>query len=60
MLALIIPNKEFVKMHNMDVHVAPLIEELQVLWKGVATYDVMKVEVHKHFYLNFFFNVDNP
>jgi hypothetical protein len=21
---------------------------------------VMKVEVHKHFYLNFFFNVDNP
>jgi hypothetical protein len=40
---LIILGKESVKMHNMDVYLAPLIEELQVLWKGVAVYDVSKV-----------------
>jgi hypothetical protein len=38
-------------MHNIDVCMAPLIENLQVLWKGVATYDVMRVEGHKHFTL---------
>ncbi len=38
-------------MHNINVHMAPLIEDLQMLWKGVATYDVMKVEGHKHFTL---------
>jgi hypothetical protein len=36
MLALIILGKEFMKMHNIDAHMAPIIEELQVLWKGVA------------------------
>jgi hypothetical protein len=51
MLALIIPSKEFVKIHNIDVCMAPLIEDLQVLWKGVAKYDVMRFEGHKHFTL---------
>jgi hypothetical protein len=30
---------------------APLIEELQVLWRGVVVYDVAKVETQKHFTL---------
>jgi len=51
MLALIILNKEFVKMHKIDVYMAPLIEDLQMLWKGVARYDVMRVVGHKHFTL---------
>jgi hypothetical protein len=35
----------------IDVYMAPLIEELQVLWKGVATYDVAKLEGVKNFAL---------
>ncbi len=50
-LAFIIPSKELVKMHHMDVYLAPLIEELQVLWRGVAVYDMAKVETQKHFTL---------
>jgi hypothetical protein len=50
-LTLIIPCKELVKMYHMDVYLAPLIEELQVLWKGVVIYDVAKVETQKHFTL---------
>jgi hypothetical protein len=30
---------------------APLIEELQVLWRGVVAYDVAKVKGKKHFIL---------
>jgi hypothetical protein len=44
MLVLIIPSKEFVKMHNIDVYMVLLIEELQVLWMGVVAYDVLRVE----------------
>jgi hypothetical protein len=40
MLVLLIPSKDSIKMHNFDVCMAPLIEELQDLWKGVPTYDV--------------------
>jgi hypothetical protein len=47
MLALIIPRKELVKMHNFDVYMAHLIKELQMLWKGVATYDVAKAKGQK-------------
>jgi Fe2+ transport system protein B len=43
-LTLIIPGKESMKMHNINVYMAPLIKELQVLWKGVAAYDVARVE----------------
>jgi hypothetical protein len=42
MLTLIIHGKELVKMHNIDVYMAPLIEKLQMLWRGVVTYDVAK------------------
>jgi hypothetical protein len=31
-------------MHNIDVYMAPLIDELQVLWRGVAAYDVARAE----------------
>lgn len=44
MLGLVIPSSKFVRMHNIDVHMAPLIEELQELWKGVIAWDVAKAE----------------
>jgi hypothetical protein len=31
-------------MHNIDVYMAPLIEELQELWRGFITWDVAKAE----------------
>src|SRR5579875_2573792 len=36
---LIIPGKESVKEENIHVYLAPLIEELQRLWKGVKATD---------------------
>jgi hypothetical protein len=42
MLVLLIVGKESVKMHNFDIYMAPLIEELQLLWKGVLAYDVVR------------------
>jgi hypothetical protein len=50
-LALIIPSKETLKMHIINVYMAPLIEELQVLQKGVAAYDVARVKRQQHFTL---------
>ncbi len=38
-------------MHNIDVYMAPLIEELQMLWRGVATYDVARAKGQQHFTL---------
>jgi hypothetical protein len=35
MLTLIIPGKDSVKEKNIHMYLAPLIEELQRLWKGV-------------------------
>jgi hypothetical protein len=40
MLFLIILRKEPVKDANMDTYMAPLIEELQELWRGVIAFDV--------------------
>jgi hypothetical protein len=39
------------KMHSINVYMAPLIEELQVLWRGVAAYDVARAEGQQHFSL---------
>jgi hypothetical protein len=39
MLALIIPGKESVRDKNVDVYMAPLIEELQELWTGIDCLD---------------------
>ncbi len=38
-------------MHNIDVYMAILIKEFQVLWRGVVAYDVAKVKGKKHFIL---------
>jgi hypothetical protein len=35
MLALLIPRKKSVKNHNIDMYLAPLLAELQLIWKGV-------------------------
>ncbi len=39
MLSVIIPGKESVKDAYMDTYMAPLIKELQELWKGVIAFD---------------------
>ncbi len=43
-LVLIIPRKEFVTFGSLDVYLQPLIEELQLLWSGVQTFDVCSKE----------------
>ncbi len=46
MLSLIILGKKSIKDTNMDTYMAPLIEELQELWRGVIAFDV-SIEVGK-------------
>ncbi len=41
MFSLIIPGKELIEDANMDTQMAPLIEELQELWRGVISFDVL-------------------
>jgi hypothetical protein len=41
MLYIIIPRKESIKDAYMDTYMAPLIEELQKLWKWVITFDIL-------------------
>jgi hypothetical protein len=48
MLALLIPGKEFVRSENIDVYLEPLLEELEILWKGVRVVDVKTQKGHKH------------
>jgi hypothetical protein len=52
MIALLIPGKESVTSENIDVYLAPLIEELLELWKGVPTTDVSKEPHRQHFTLH--------
>ena len=42
MLALLIPEKEFVTSDVFDVYLEPLVDELLELWVGVPAYDVSK------------------
>ena len=51
MLALLIPGKESVISENVDVYLAPLIEELQQLWEGVDTVDASTESVNRNFKL---------
>jgi hypothetical protein len=51
MLALLIPRKQSVTTENFDVYMAPLVEELLQLWKGVPAYDVLKDIGHREFTL---------
>ena len=46
MLALLIPGKESVTSDNIDVYLAPLLEELLELWVGVSATDVSE-EPHR-------------
>ena len=39
-LALIVPRKYKVK--NLEIYMIPLIEELEILWKGISMYDVSR------------------
>lgn len=42
MLTLLIPGKQSVKSTKVDVLIAPLVEELQVLWEGVLAIDTLQ------------------
>jgi hypothetical protein len=39
------------KNENIDVYLEPLVEELETLWKGVTTIDVIKVDGSQTFLL---------
>jgi hypothetical protein len=47
MLSLLIPGKY--KVANMDVYLAPLVEELQILWQGVEVEDMSKAHPNRLF-----------
>ena len=51
MLALLIPGKESVTSENVDVYLAPLIEELQQLWEGIDAVDASAESVNRKFTL---------
>ena len=51
MLALLIPRKESVTSGNVDVYLAPLIEELQQLWEDVDVVDAYAESVNRNFRL---------
>jgi len=51
MLSLLIPGKESVTSENIDVYLAPLIEELLELWEGVPAIDVSEEPPRQHFKL---------
>lgn len=51
MLALIILGNELVRMHNIDVYMAPLMKELKMLQRGVLAYDVARPKVVRNFTL---------
>ena len=40
MLALLIPGPH--KVRNMDIYLEPLIEELEILWRGIQVHDVSR------------------
>jgi hypothetical protein len=44
MLALFIPRNESVKNNNIDFYLAPLLDELQLLWKEVYAWDMTRPE----------------
>jgi hypothetical protein len=44
MLALLILGKKSMKNKNIDVYLAPLLDELQLLWKGVYAWDMTRLE----------------
>lgn len=51
MLALLMPWKEFVRNENIDVYLEPLLEKLEILWRGVRSIDMTKLEGSEAFVL---------
>ena len=49
MLTLIVPRKHQVK--NMDVYLVPLIDEMQLLWKGITIYGISRPPSNRSFML---------
>ena len=49
MLTLIVPRKHQVK--NMDVYLAPFIDEMQLPWKGITMYDISRPPSNRSFML---------
>jgi len=49
MLTLSVPGKYQVK--NMDVYLAPFIDEMQLLWKGIRMYDISRPPSNRSFML---------
>jgi hypothetical protein len=49
MLTLIVPGKHQVK--NMDVYIAPFIDEMKLLWKGIRMYDISHTPSNRSFML---------
>ena len=49
MPTLIVPGKHQVK--NMDVNIAPFIDEMQLLWKGIRMYDISPPPSNRSFIL---------
>jgi hypothetical protein len=47
MLSFLIVGKK--KVANMDVYLAPLVEELQILWQGVEVEDMSKAHPNRLF-----------
>lgn len=47
MLTLIVPGKHQVK--KMDVYIAPFIDEMQLLWKGIRMYDISRPPSNRFF-----------
>jgi hypothetical protein len=44
MMGLLIPGPESALASNIDVYLAPLVDELKLLWQGVPTHDVVQRE----------------
>jgi hypothetical protein len=49
MLTLIVSKKHQVK--NMDVYLAPFIDEMQLLWKGIRMYELSRPPSNRSFML---------
>ena len=50
MLTVIVPGKHQVK--KMDVYIAPFIDEMQLLWKGIRMYDISRPPSNRFFMFN--------
>jgi hypothetical protein len=59
MLVLLILSKEYVKNNNVDVCLAPLVEELQELWRGVNAMGYLSSQWDKKIYSTCYIDLGN-